>query len=138
MLQVLKGPSTDSLVHKLTFSGLQHRGSSLKSTRDLRGETELTSFRARARRAEAGTALSRSRGAGGCHYSFVEPPPTQPAQYRQLPNLSSPLTWLIPLVTPPNFQSLLHTSSLPWLILQTFLKFLKGPQILNKQWLALL
>lgn len=45
---LLKGPHKDSLPHKLTRSTLQCRGSSLKSTIDIRGETKLTNFRERA------------------------------------------------------------------------------------------
>lgn len=62
----LKGP------HKLTCSTLQHKDSSLKNTRDIRGGSKFTNFRARARTAGITATLSRYGSAARLHCSFVE------------------------------------------------------------------
>ena len=77
---------------KLTCSGLQCRGSGSKSTRDMWGGTELTSFRARG--ARVGTTLFGDGGAGRSHYSFVESFSHLASRHRWALNLSSPLIWL--------------------------------------------
>lgn len=57
-----------------TYLALGSSGSgSSKSARDMRGGTELTSFRARVGGAGVGAALSRDRSTDRYHYCFVEP-----------------------------------------------------------------
>lgn len=80
----------------------------VQSTRDTQGGTELTSFRARQ------LTLSGGGGASATHCS-THPTNSSP---RDLP--------------PTAF----HTSCMPWLVLRIFLKFLKGKQTPNKQWLT--
>lgn len=64
--------------HGLTYSGLQFGGDHWKSSRNTCGETELTGFMVRARKARVGEALSRDISADRYLYSFVEPS-THPA-----------------------------------------------------------
>lgn len=87
----LEGPE-NGLALSQTCSALQCRSSSLKGTRDIRGETKLTGFRVRA-------------GGGGEGISFLGckcwqapftpfwPLPHLASKHREVPNLWSPLTW---------------------------------------------
>lgn len=84
-------------------------GSSVQSTRDTQGGSELTSFRARQ------LTLSEE----GKHW---------PVRH-----CSTHLTNSSPWDLPP---TAFHTSCMPWLVLRIFLKFLKGKQTPNKQWLT--
>lgn len=84
--EVLRGPSTDQLAHKLNFSKLQHRDDSLKTTSVIQGETKLANFRSRTGRVGVGTATSGDRSTGRYYYSFVELPHWR----RKTSNLSSP------------------------------------------------
>lgn len=69
----LSGPHTDLLFQKLTYSGLWCRGSSLKSHREIQGETELTSFRTKVWGTGVRVALSGDASTGRrCHCIFVE------------------------------------------------------------------
>lgn len=70
---LLRGLHMDLLIHKLTRSELQCRGSSSESTRDICRRTELTSFRARAGEVGVMKTLFRDRSTGRCHCSLVEP-----------------------------------------------------------------
>ena len=109
---LLKGTHTDFLCP----FGLQHRDSSLKGSRDLRGGTELTSIRERSWR---GSFLP-DRCAGRGHCSFSEP---SPCRHRCGPHLSlhqpgshhSPCphqAW----AHPNYFQWLFHMNALSWLM----------------------
>lgn len=125
----LKGPEhiLPSLTHSLTQ--LQHRGNSLKNSRGIPGtwgETKLTSFRVKAGGSGVRAALSRD---WRCHGSFTEP--SSQAACRQAGRHKSKLSInLANTLGPPTpciaclnlFQWLFHTSSLPRLMLQTFLK----------------
>lgn len=70
----LKSLITDSLAQKLTCLELQCRGSSLKSDRDIWGETKLTNSRVRAGGTGVRATLFRDRSGGRHQYSFVEFP----------------------------------------------------------------
>ena len=149
---LLMGPHTDLSAHQLAHSELQFWGSSLKSSRYIRGGAELARYSMRAAGAEVRAGLFRDKSADRCHRSFVELSSHPADKHRQVPNLSSPLTcltWFILLKipsypTPPNshaqpkpLQGLFHTSGFPWLAFQTFLKYLKDPQTPKMQQLNL-
>ena len=123
----------DLLTHKLTYSGLQDRGKSLKRARDIRIGTKLTSFRATAGGAYVMAPLSRDGSASKHHCSFVEhsshPASSASAGTRSVLSINLANTTLPDLVIPrdpaplnscdmpSSFQGLFHTSSLPWLTL---------------------
>ena len=65
-----------------------------------------------------------------CHYQLGQHCPPHPGDFLA-PALPNPHT------SPDIFQQLFLTSYSSQLMLQTFLKPLKGPQTPNKQWLAL-
>lgn len=86
-----------------TPSMLQHKDSSLKNSRDIRGGSKLTNFRAMARMAGIGATLSRYGSSAKLHCSFVELTPTQPAWCKWALNLCTLLIWLT-MLTPPKSQ----------------------------------
>lgn len=120
-----------------------------ENARDAPGGTELISFRAGAGGAGVWTALSRDGGAGRCHCSFGEPSPNpaSPAQVGATSELSIHLAntvcpTLVVYVRPCHTQPTHPAEALPAspphrqllrLLLQTSLKFLKGPQSSRKQ-----
>lgn len=71
--------ASNRLTHKLSSSKFPCKGSSLKTTGNIWGETKLTDFRKGAGGGEIRATLSVDRRAGRCHRSFVELPP-QPSQ----------------------------------------------------------
>lgn len=86
-----KGP-TDFFTHRLISFGTQFRRSSLKNTRNIQGETELTGFRVGAGGAEVKAALSRYWSTNGHHCSFVESSLSPTSKHKRVPNMNSPLT----------------------------------------------
>ena len=88
--------SVHGLSHKVTCSELQCWDSSLKNAGDIQGGAELTIFTVRTGGARAGQ-LSAGMERHLC--SSVEPSTHPAGRHRWVPNLSSPLTWLIPFTT---------------------------------------
>ena len=137
-MQVLKGPSIDSLAHKLMHSELHHRDCILKNTRDIRGGTELSSFRARAEGSGVRSTLSRKKLLADTIGPLLSTSPTRQAGTKSECSINTvcpapPDLPTLPRLLPINF----HTSGLPQLVLHPSLKSLKCPQPPNKQWLTL-
>lgn len=94
--KVLKG-TVQRLTQKFTRSKVKGRGRSSKSPRDIQEVTKFTNFRERAGGVGVGAILSVDK-CSRHHCLFVEPSPTQPAQWE--PNLCFPLTCLKPSTLP--------------------------------------
>lgn len=135
-------------IHSQTHSGLQCGGDSSKSTSDIWGVTELTSFMARARGTGVGVLSPRTKALAGATAPLLRLSPTQLAgsgKCQIWPHISQantirPTWWFLKTLphptcapSPSTIQESFYISSLPHLMLQTSLKSLKILQTLNKQ-----
>lgn len=106
----------------------------MKSSRDIRGGSELTSFRTKARGTVLRAALSKARSAGSPHCPLLQPHPHPASRHqilKQLTPFAEPCRF--PAAQPEPLSGAFPHSGLPRLTQQTFLKRLKGPQTPSMQ-----